>query len=151
MNINLTPEDRLGRMLHTFNANAYEIATYNIESLISNSLLQEQNKILGSLNYEILTLNSGEEKPMHNATKVTVKLTAIGKGAYPTLHVKFIHADGTFNIVQVGPSPLYEYFIDKSNPVVGVVNLDYRYSINVEYWYEEEESYPIFGLEKYTN
>jgi hypothetical protein len=29
MNVSLTPNDTLGRMLHTFNGTAYEIAEYN--------------------------------------------------------------------------------------------------------------------------
>lgn len=33
MNISLTPTDSIGRMLHTFNCNAYEICEYSIENL----------------------------------------------------------------------------------------------------------------------
>ena len=33
MNVSLTPNDTLGRMLHTFNCTAYEIADYNFENL----------------------------------------------------------------------------------------------------------------------
>ena len=33
MNVSLTPNDTLGRMLHTFNATAYEIAAYNFTNL----------------------------------------------------------------------------------------------------------------------
>lgn len=33
MNVSLSPEDTLGRMLHTFSCNAYEIAEFNHESL----------------------------------------------------------------------------------------------------------------------
>ena len=32
MNISLSPEDQLGRMLHTFQATAYESAEYNFEN-----------------------------------------------------------------------------------------------------------------------
>ena len=33
LNVSLSPEDRLGRMLHTFNATAYEIADFNYSNL----------------------------------------------------------------------------------------------------------------------
>jgi hypothetical protein len=33
MNVSMTPNDTLGRMLHTFNATAYEIAEYNYNNL----------------------------------------------------------------------------------------------------------------------
>ena len=39
MNVSLSPEDRLGRMLHTFNCNAYEIAECTYDNLASYNLL----------------------------------------------------------------------------------------------------------------
>jgi hypothetical protein len=33
MNVSLSPEDKLGRMLHTFSGTAYEIAEYSYENL----------------------------------------------------------------------------------------------------------------------
>lgn len=39
MNVSLTPEDKLGRMLHSFTATAVEIAEYNIENLKKYNLL----------------------------------------------------------------------------------------------------------------
>lgn len=39
MNVSLTPEDKLGRMLHSFTATAVEIAEYNTENLIKYNLL----------------------------------------------------------------------------------------------------------------
>jgi len=33
MNVSLTPNDTLGRMIHTFNATAYEIEEYNVDNL----------------------------------------------------------------------------------------------------------------------
>ena len=40
MNINLSPNDTLGRMLHTFNCNAYEVAEYSYENLNNNNFIQ---------------------------------------------------------------------------------------------------------------
>lgn len=39
MNVSLTPNDTLGRMLHTFNATAYEIAEYNYQNLYNFNLI----------------------------------------------------------------------------------------------------------------
>lgn len=39
MNTNLTPIDTLGRMLHTFNSTAYEIADYNFDNVKSYNLI----------------------------------------------------------------------------------------------------------------
>jgi hypothetical protein len=39
MKISLSPEDKLGRMLHTFSSTAYEIAAFNCENLRKLNLL----------------------------------------------------------------------------------------------------------------
>ena len=39
MNVSLAPNDTLGRMLHTFNATAYEIAEYNYQNLYNFNLI----------------------------------------------------------------------------------------------------------------
>lgn len=41
MNISLTPNDTLGRMLHTFSATAYEVAEYNYDNLKSFGFAEE--------------------------------------------------------------------------------------------------------------
>ncbi len=49
MNTSLTPNDQLGRMLHTFSATAYEIAEHNFENLKKYNLLSlpnEDNRIM---------------------------------------------------------------------------------------------------------
>lgn len=43
MNISLSPEDTLGRMLHSFNSTAYEITECNYENLISYNLVPNYN------------------------------------------------------------------------------------------------------------
>jgi hypothetical protein len=39
MNVNLAPVDTLGRMLHSFNSTAYEIADYNFDNIKSYNLI----------------------------------------------------------------------------------------------------------------
>lgn len=41
MNVSLTPNDQLGRMLYTFNCTAYEVAPINTESLIKYGFMEE--------------------------------------------------------------------------------------------------------------
>jgi hypothetical protein len=47
MNVSLSPNDTLGRMLHTFNATAYEIDECNISNLLKYNLLNfsDTNKL----------------------------------------------------------------------------------------------------------
>ena len=37
MNVSLSPDDTLGRMLHSFNATAYEVGNTQLEDLIANT------------------------------------------------------------------------------------------------------------------
>jgi hypothetical protein len=52
MNISLSPEDGLGRMLHTFSAQAYEISEHDEEALLNNSFIKIINEI--DTNYTII-------------------------------------------------------------------------------------------------
>ena len=49
MNISLTPEDKLGRMIHSFTANAYEVEEYSYDNLIKLNMItlnkEEENSI----------------------------------------------------------------------------------------------------------
>jgi hypothetical protein len=49
MNTSLSPNDTLGRMIHTFNATAYEIAENNFTNLVKYGFIQDikiDNKIM---------------------------------------------------------------------------------------------------------
>jgi hypothetical protein len=41
LNVSLTPEDRLGRMLHSFSCTAYEVEELNYKNLISLNFLEK--------------------------------------------------------------------------------------------------------------
>lgn len=45
MNVNLSPEDRLSRMLHSFSANAYEIAENNYDNLRKYNIIKAEDEI----------------------------------------------------------------------------------------------------------
>ena len=52
MNVNLSPTDGLGRMLHTFNATGYEIAQFNTKNLYNNNAILIQSPIVDNTNVE---------------------------------------------------------------------------------------------------
>jgi hypothetical protein len=49
MNISLSPNDTLGRMLHTFSCTAYEVSDYNFDNLVNLKLLTLPNTNANSL------------------------------------------------------------------------------------------------------
>ena len=60
MNINLTPIDTLGRMLHSFSCNAYEIADYTDDGMRDQGILKIQNYTPNLLTFETISLKGLE-------------------------------------------------------------------------------------------
>ena len=56
MNVNLTPTDTLGRMLHSFSCNAYEIADYTDDGMRDQGILKIQNYSPNLLTFETINL-----------------------------------------------------------------------------------------------
>ena len=61
MNVSLTPSDPLGRMLHTFNATAYEIENYSFDSLSKYNIVEVKMPITEKLQWQ--TLNFVKSTP----------------------------------------------------------------------------------------
>lgn len=56
MNVSLTPEDRLSRMIHSFQATAYEMDQYSYENLVKYGIIQVQHPDLTQLRWEGLEM-----------------------------------------------------------------------------------------------
>lgn len=57
MNVSLTPEDRVGRMIHSFQATAYEVAAFNYDNLIDHGITSIRNAVIKQLRWESLDLS----------------------------------------------------------------------------------------------
>jgi hypothetical protein len=85
MNISLSPEDKLNRMLYTFSCTAYEIAEYNINNIyekVFKSPLINQNIVLPKINSILLT-NIAPEVPYYapdNSLMNNVSITSARPG-----------------------------------------------------------------------
>lgn len=113
MNVSLSPEDTLGRMLHSFNCNAYEIATYSYDSLISMNFLGGEKSLNKSLSlYRIDKLEPRKEYPIPSA--VWARLY----GAYGTTYT-LTFADGSQMSCRMGNAGIYETKF-YNNPLVSI-------------------------------
>ena len=56
LNVSLAPKDELGRMLHTFNSTAYEIAEYSYDNLEKFNLITTSNPTTQQLRWETIEL-----------------------------------------------------------------------------------------------
>jgi hypothetical protein len=73
LNVSLTPTDSLGRMLHTFNCTAYEIAEYNYSNLNKFGLITTADPTVAQLRWETVDLSKtgiadGENVLKHTAS-----------------------------------------------------------------------------------
>lgn len=60
MNISLNPNDTVGRMLHTFNSTAYEVANNNYNSLVQYGIIDTTNNINSYTKYMTIPLSSND-------------------------------------------------------------------------------------------
>ena len=89
MNVSLTPNDVVGRMIYSFNCNAYEVAEYNYDSLVDNNILTIGNYTPHA--YTWYTDENGESIALEKSNKTA--FDDIKKFAY--IEVEF---DGTINL-----------------------------------------------------
>lgn len=62
MNVSLSPNDQLGRMLHNFSATAYEVADYNYDNLNKYKIIAINQEKQKQLKYSSLPLSSSDDK-----------------------------------------------------------------------------------------
>ena len=107
MNVSLSPNDTLGRMIHTFNANAYEVGVSDIRSLLKREEFKPEIKALNIKVSEDILLTATSQNAVENTHFLS--LTVVGAGQ-PTL-------DYVYNVDTNGE--LEEKF-ERVNPVNAV-------------------------------
>jgi len=87
MNTSLSPKDTLGRMLHTFNSTAYEIAELNYDNLLKYNMINiipYQNQELFS--WHTIDLNSvSVGTNLLNRTAYSINIEDVPEGAKITI------------------------------------------------------------------
>lgn len=137
MNVSLTPNDTLGRMLHTFNCTAYEIAEYNFSSLISLGLVSlpssnTTNLKIGQIQPRALMLMNEQDRRIKypdflvngNILSVPSIFRANITEAIPGTVVGFNFADGN-EIVRVEIGGTGSYYVQVSEyPLTSITLLE---------------------------
>lgn len=156
INVSLSPEEKLGRMLHKFSSTAYEIADLTDENLRNYGIINYQNEAINgqsvetySQYYDLSKLASGENTiiPLNNQTT----LTNIGiyiTGARPMTHLKirindeseakdyYIGFTGNF-VLEPGQFDIKEFIIDNDlngQPLMGTLNLVATGISNIDFY-----------------
>ena len=147
MNVSLSPEDQLGRMLHTFSATAYEIAEYTYSNLEKYNLMNlETVEQVNNLKYNIETVASSVPRAIYltNPLKVTIK------GTPETPFVLAYEGEMSGKIFHIGRTGIYEVPMLKASPSIAV---SIYQGTTVEYWYKQSnlEEYNMVDSNKIKN
>lgn len=129
MNVSLTPNDTLGRMIHTFNCTAYEVAENDYENLEKYNFIKANATIQPSLRWLSVDLSANKIKNNKNLLKFTASsiyledLTPGEKLNITTLEGK----DPKTYTIMIGATG--RYIIDLSNNVQ-ILNISFKDSEN---------------------
>lgn len=109
LNVSLSPNDTLGRMLHTFNATAYEIATYNNDNLLKYHILSDMRDLFITKYHIQQTgsglLNSIKQRPLQLAgTNIGLHIQGFNPSAINKAQINLQYQDGTIETLTVGSS-----------------------------------------------
>lgn len=122
MNVSLIPNDTLGRMLHTFNCTAYEIAEFDMMNLLQYNLMQSYIEI------EKKNIMVFDEVLLTNLENSTIQFPGSGArylcfdGAYNDHFVSLQFANGDTQLFNVGNSTgKYVFTQLADNPVIKII------------------------------
>lgn len=127
MNTSLSPNDQLGRMLHTFSCTAYEIAEYNFENLNKFNFIQSTAIETKTLKIAQLQLNDLEDGIYENGVEVKNSTVYLPDAyivsiteAIPGTTVGWNFSDGTGEVsVEIGVTGAY-YIEIEDRPVTSI-------------------------------
>lgn len=147
MNVSLTPDDALGRMIHTFNCTAYEVAENDYENLEKYNFIKANATIQPSLRWLSVDLSANKIENNKNLLKFTASsiyledLTPGEKLNITTLEGK----DPKTYTIMIGATG--RYIIDLSNNVQ-VLNVSFKDSENnIEVYHQGMLTYSYYSDE----
>lgn len=123
MNVSLTPNDTLGRMIHTFNATAYEVADFNYDNLSSYNFIKLQDPNTKTMRWETVDFTKKDENGkvvyrtgeiLNNYPVQTVRFIDMMPGDKITL----IYENGDIQEIQIGITG--SYYVDLGVPIKGI-------------------------------
>ena len=101
MNVSLSPNDTVGRMLHTFNATAYEVAKYSYENLYKNNMITVDEPT-DDIDYwktiDLKNIKDNEKVYINNITSLNITDAKPGSCFYINNEKIIIGATGHYSV-----------------------------------------------------
>lgn len=145
MNVSLSPNETLGRMLHTFQAQAYEVMENTFANLLDSELISSIKDIKSIV---INQVELTKDKPkLADENFETLHLMLLGR---PGTEVLLSFKNSSSTLITLGHTMIYDVPVQNDNPIVAV-ELEQGESVNVQYDTSSQLSYPLlFKNEKIT-
>ena len=142
MQVSLSPEDRLGRMLHSFSSTAYEAKSFSYETL------EKDFKIFNQIEeYTFKKLEFKVENPSEEISYTD--LNAIYARVYNAKYgdqIKLVFTNGSMANIYIGTTGAYNINIDEDNPLKTVTFIPKGESSAIlEYMRVKKEYYPLYS------
>ena len=139
MNTSLSPNDTLGRMLHTFTSTAYEIDGNDFDSLKRNNFLHNIQDKIETMRFIHLDVKDFQEETVYEIPGAVIAKVF---EATPGSTYGFTLMNGVCINIEIGYTGTYELPIDKNNPVKSV-RFNPMYSGKIELGFIGQDKYPI--------
>lgn len=148
MNVSLSPNDTVGRMLHTFNSTAYEIAENSYENLEKYGFINleniSQNKIVKK-EINDLTIYRGNKENMLEGNAISINLIGLVEG-----DILEIISDNGIGLIAIDKTGNYSLENDNITSVRFIGNSEKNIGGKLIYYKEQEINYES-GFDNITN
>ena len=135
MNVNLTPLDQLGRMLHNFSCQAYESEEYSYENLVKNKIVeikyQANTYLVGK------TVKIEQNGQVIKADKILGLMIDDGQPG-DTFEVTFLNEDNSVQTIVLGLKGSFRLPLDMEISKIEVKSVSTPSNINITYFTQEE-------------
>lgn len=122
LNVSLTPNDSLGRMLHTFNCTAYEIAEFNYDELNSYGFISLIDPEVSYLRFKTINFSKTVDNQviyLHGQVNDLPAITVRIDNMMPGDIFKIINKNGESQTISIGVTG--SYYIDLGTEITAII------------------------------
>ena len=122
LNVSLTPNDAVGRMLHTFNCTAYEIADFNYDELNKYGFITLIDPEVSYLRFKTVNFSkavNGQIVYLHGQVNTLPAVTVRIDNMMPGDTLKIINKNGESQLITIGMTG--SYYIDLGTEITAII------------------------------
>lgn len=137
MNTSLSPNEDLGRMLHTFSSTAYEIDDFTFANLRKYGMMTEEVTETGGLEFNTINL-SIDDSYNGIAYDLNAYTASIQAQPFTKLRYRLKNDNGEWNLLEIGSSGMYTFPSEvlENNPLMAIAPPAENMTKGKSYWRE---------------